>query len=82
MAGCSLVIWNLEVLEQGLECMGMSAAFGLPKPENGMIALIKHACSSGDRPPFLNTSDMYGPHSNKILIGKIYPLSVYPFNSC
>ncbi|KAM7485716.1 hypothetical protein LguiA_001725 [Lonicera macranthoides] len=59
---------GLVVSEQGLGCMGMSAFFGPPKPEDEMIALIRHAIDSGVT--FLDTSDFYGPHINEILVGK------------
>ncbi|KAJ0079749.1 hypothetical protein Patl1_24191 [Pistacia atlantica] len=60
---------GLEVSAQGLGCMGMSAFYGPPKPEPEMIALIHHAINSGIT--FLDTSDLYGPHTNEILLGKI-----------
>jgi aryl-alcohol dehydrogenase-like predicted oxidoreductase len=59
---------GLEVSAQGLGCMGMSAFYGPPKPESDMIALIHHAINSGVT--LLDTSDMYGPHTNEILLGK------------
>ncbi|XP_042515737.1 probable aldo-keto reductase 2 [Macadamia integrifolia] len=59
---------GLEVSAQGLGCMGMSAFYGSPKPEEDMIALIHHAINSGIT--FLDTSDVYGPHTNEILLGK------------
>ncbi|KAI9119469.1 hypothetical protein K1719_009345 [Acacia pycnantha] len=59
---------GLEVSAQGLGCMGMSAFYGPPKPEPDMIALIHHAVQSGVT--FLDTSDVYGPHTNEILLGK------------
>ncbi|KAK9287839.1 hypothetical protein L1049_016281 [Liquidambar formosana] len=59
---------GLEVSAQGLGCMGMSAYYGPPKPEADMIALIHHAINSGVT--FLDTSDVYGPFTNEILIGK------------
>ncbi|GLT87092.1 hypothetical protein SLE2022_051920 [Rubroshorea leprosula] len=59
---------GLEVSAQGLGCMGMSAFYGAPKPEPDMIALIHHAVNSGIT--FLDTSDVYGPHTNEILLGK------------
>ncbi|KAM3699765.1 hypothetical protein ACJW31_05G050200 [Castanea mollissima] len=55
---------GLEVSAQGLGCMSMSP----PKPEKDMIALIHHAINSGVT--FLDTSDIYGPLTNEILIGK------------
>ncbi|XBI91884.1 hypothetical protein VPH35_029105 [Triticum aestivum] len=48
--------------------MGMSAFYGAPKPEPDMVALIHHAVATGIT--FLDTSDMYGPHTNEILLGK------------
>ncbi|CAL5017709.1 unnamed protein product [Urochloa decumbens] len=59
---------GLEVSAQGLGCMGMSAFYGPPKPEPDMIALIHHAVASGVT--LLDTSDIYGPHTNEILLGK------------
>ncbi|KAL6660384.1 hypothetical protein ACP70R_001930 [Stipagrostis hirtigluma subsp. patula] len=59
---------GLEVSAQGLGCMGMSAFYGPPKPEPDMIALIHHAVAAGVT--FLDTSDVYGPHTNEILLGK------------
>ncbi|GMN66160.1 hypothetical protein TIFTF001_035220 [Ficus carica] len=59
---------GLEVSAQGLGCMGMSAFYGPPKPEPDMIALIHHAVHTGVT--FLDTSDVYGPFTNEILLGK------------
>ncbi|KAF3968350.1 hypothetical protein CMV_007739 [Castanea mollissima] len=59
---------GLEVSAQGLGCMGMSALYGPPKPEQDMISLIHHAIHTGVT--FLDTSDMYGPFLNEILLGK------------
>ncbi|KAI3822985.1 hypothetical protein L1987_10588 [Smallanthus sonchifolius] len=59
---------GLVVSAQGLGCMSMSGNYGPPKPEPDMINLIHHAVDSGVT--FLDTSDVYGPHTNEILIGK------------
>ncbi|KAK9062500.1 hypothetical protein SSX86_019687 [Deinandra increscens subsp. villosa] len=59
---------GLEVSAQGLGCMGMSAFYGAPKPEPDMINLIHHAVNAGVT--FLDTSDIYGPKTNEILLGK------------
>ncbi|XP_076882869.1 putative aldo-keto reductase 4 [Bidens hawaiensis] len=59
---------GLEVSAQGLGCMGMSSVYGLPKPELDMINLIHHAVDAGVT--FLDTSDVYGPKTNEVLLGK------------
>jgi aryl-alcohol dehydrogenase-like predicted oxidoreductase len=59
---------GLEVSAQGLGCMGMSAYYGERKPEADMVALLRHAVAAGVT--FLDTSDVYGPHTNEVLIGK------------
>uniref|UniRef100_A0A0E0J449 NADP-dependent oxidoreductase domain-containing protein n=1 Tax=Oryza nivara TaxID=4536 RepID=A0A0E0J449_ORYNI len=59
---------GLEVSAQGLGCMGMSAFYGPHKPEADMVALIHHAVAAGVT--HLDTSDMYGPHTNELLLGK------------
>ena len=60
---------GLEVSAQGLGCMGMSAFYGPPKPDHEMISLIHHAVSRGIT--FLDTSDVYGPFTNEVLVGKV-----------
>lgn len=59
---------GFEVSAQGLGCMGMSFAFGPPKPEEDMIKVLHHAIKCGIT--HLDTADCYGPHTNEILIGK------------
>ncbi|KAI3957742.1 hypothetical protein MKX01_007573 [Papaver californicum] len=59
---------GFQVSKQGLGCMGMSAFYGPAKPESDMINLIHHAIDKGVT--FLDTSDIYGPFTNEILIGK------------
>ncbi|MCL7040349.1 hypothetical protein MKW94_001923 [Papaver nudicaule] len=60
---------GLQVSKQGLGCMGMSAFYGPAKPESHMIDLIHHAIDKAGV-TFLDTSDVYGPFTNEILIGK------------
>jgi hypothetical protein len=60
---------GFEVSSQGLGCMGMSGIYGPPKNEQDMIQLIHHAIDSGIT--FLDTSDVYGPFLNEILLGKV-----------
>ncbi|KAL3691724.1 hypothetical protein R1sor_005375 [Riccia sorocarpa] len=59
---------GFKVSPQGLGCMGMSAFYGPPKPEDEMIVLIRKAVDHGIT--MLDTSDVYGPHTNEILLGK------------
>lgn len=60
---------GFEVSAQGLGCMGMtSGSYGPPLPEEEMIPVIRHAISKGIT--FLDTSDVYGPFTNEVLVGK------------
>ena len=52
----------------GLGCMGMSAFYGDRSDEAGSIAVIHRALDRGIS--LLDTADMYGPHTNEVLVGK------------
>jgi aryl-alcohol dehydrogenase-like predicted oxidoreductase len=55
-----------EVSAIGLGCMGMSAFYGdTDEPES--VRTIHRALDLGCN--FLDTSDMYGPHTNEVLVG-------------
>jgi aryl-alcohol dehydrogenase-like predicted oxidoreductase len=56
-----------EVSAIGLGCMGMSAFYGAPDEEEG-LRTIRRALDLGCN--FLDTSDMYGPHTNERLVGR------------
>ncbi|HEX7324909.1 MAG TPA: aldo/keto reductase [Rhodanobacteraceae bacterium] len=56
-----------EVSALGLGCMGMSTAYGKGDDAES-VRLIQHALDCGVN--FLDTADIYGPHTNEVLVGK------------
>jgi aryl-alcohol dehydrogenase-like predicted oxidoreductase len=59
---------GLVVSKLGLGCMGMSEFYG-PSDESHNLATLHRALELGIN--FWDTSDMYGPHTNERLLGKI-----------
>jgi aryl-alcohol dehydrogenase-like predicted oxidoreductase len=57
-----------EVSAIGLGCMGMAAFYGQPSDEWQATAVIHRALELGVT--FLDTAEMYGPHTNEIQVGK------------
>jgi len=58
---------GLRVSAMGLGCMGMSDFYG-PASEDEAIATIHEAIDRGV--DFIDTADVYGPHTNEQLVGR------------
>lgn len=52
--------------------MGLTGVYNAPISDEAGISIIKHAFNSGIT--FFDTSDVYGPHTNEILLGKVWIL--------
>ncbi len=68
MKTCTLGRNGPTVSALGLGCMGMSAFYGGRGDDAAAIAVIHRALDRGVS--LLDTADMYGPHTNEILVGK------------
>ncbi|KAI3980986.1 hypothetical protein MKX01_025551 [Papaver californicum] len=59
---------GLEVSKLGFGCMGLTGAYNSPLTDDVGIAILKEAFNKGIT--FFDTSDVYGPHTNEVLVGK------------
>ncbi|KAI3937304.1 hypothetical protein MKW98_001875 [Papaver atlanticum] len=59
---------GLEVSKLGFGCMGLTGAYNSPLIDDAGIAILKEAFNKGIT--FFDTSDVYGPHTNEVLVGK------------
>lgn len=60
---------GLEVSKLGLGCVGLTGFYNSPLSDEAGISLIKYAFDCGIT--FFDTSDLYGPHTNEVLLGKV-----------
>lgn len=58
-----------QVSKLGFGCMGLTGVYNSPLSEEAGISIIKYAFSKGIT--FFDTADVYGPHTNEILVGKV-----------
>ncbi|EHA8589881.1 Perakine reductase [Cocos nucifera] len=59
---------GLEVSKLGYGCMGLTGVYNSPVSDEVGISIIKDAFNKGIT--FFDTSNVYGPHTNEILVGK------------
>ena len=57
--------------------MGLTGAYNAPVSDEVGISIIKEAFNRGVT--FFDTADVYGPHTNEILVGKVIVHLIIPF---
>ena len=65
---------GLEVSTLGFGCFGLTGAYGTALDDEAAAAVVAHAFRRGVT--FFDTSDIYGPHTNEILLGKVRSTSI------
>ncbi|KAE8729130.1 NAD(P)-linked oxidoreductase superfamily protein [Hibiscus syriacus] len=60
---------GLRVSKLGFGCVLLTGFYNEPVPEDVGISIIKHTFDRGIT--FFDTSDIYGPKTNEILIGEL-----------
>ncbi|XP_038877221.1 probable aldo-keto reductase 1 [Benincasa hispida] len=61
---------GLEVSKLGFGCMGLTGVYNSCLSDEDGISILKEAFNRGIT--FFDTADVYGPHSNEILVGKAF----------
>ncbi|XP_004302045.1 PREDICTED: probable aldo-keto reductase 1-like [Fragaria vesca subsp. vesca] len=59
---------GLEVSKMGFGCMGLTGVYNSPVSDEDGISIIVAAFNKGIT--FFDTADVYGPHTNELLVGK------------
>ncbi|KAK8651113.1 hypothetical protein V6N13_140727 [Hibiscus sabdariffa] len=59
---------GLEISKLGLGCMGLTGIYNSPLSEDEVVSIITYAFAKGIT--FFDTADVYGAHTNEVLIGK------------
>ena len=59
----------MQVSKMGFGCMGLTGSYNSPLDDDAGAAVVAHAFRRGVT--FFDTSDVYGPHTNETLLGKV-----------
>lgn len=62
-------MYPLQVSKLGFGCMGLTGVYNTPVSDEDGISILKDAFHKGIT--FFDTADIYGPHTNEILVGKV-----------
>lgn len=62
----------MQVSKLGFGCMGLTGSYNSPLDADAVAAVVAHAFRNGVT--FFDTADVYGPHANEVLLGKVPPL--------